>query len=71
MHVAYYIPMLSQGNQPPCSCHYVANPVEVKKFWLFEGSIFSVGLLAYAVVVYRIKTLDRLTAHRIQQQINA
>jgi hypothetical protein len=33
--------------------------------------MFSAGLLAYAVVVYRIRKLDRLTAHRIQQQINA
>ena len=47
------------------------NPVEVQRFWLFEGSMFCVGLLAYAVVVFRIRKMDRLTAHRIQQQINA
>lgn len=44
---------------------------EAQRFWLFEGSVFSVGVLAYAVVVFRIRKMDRVMAQRIQQQINA
>ena len=54
-----------------CSCHYHLDPMEAQRFWLFEGSALSLGVLAYAVVVYRIRKMERLTALRIQQQINA
>lgn len=33
--------------------------------------MLSVGVLAYAVVLFRLKKIERLTALRIQQQINA
>ncbi len=47
------------------------DPLEARRFWLFEGSVLSVGVLAYAVVLFRIRKMERLTALRIQEQINA
>lgn len=53
------------------SCHYVPDAREARLFWLVEGSVCSIGILAYAVVILRNRKIERRTARRIQEQINA
>ncbi|XP_064390577.1 uncharacterized protein LOC135338396 [Halichondria panicea] len=53
------------------SCHYTPHPFETRMFWLFEGSAFSLGALAYAIVYLRQRRIEKMVAMRIQQQINA
>ena len=43
--------------------------LEERNFWLFEGSVFIVGVISTAVVFTRQKVLDHRMLRRIQRQL--
>ncbi|GAB6032413.1 hypothetical protein CHUAL_011050 [Chamberlinius hualienensis] len=45
--------------------------IERRNFWLFESTMFALGLVSWTVVYFRHKQLDHRVLERIQKQIAA
>lgn len=48
-----------------------AKSVEERQFWMFEGIVFTIGLLSYIIVIMRQRKLDREALQRIRRQVSS
>ncbi|XP_037906318.1 protein JTB [Hermetia illucens] len=44
--------------------------IDQRRFWIFECSMFVIGVISTAISFIRQKTLDRRTIQKIQRQLN-
>lgn len=53
------------------SCHYHVDPGGYKAFWIFQTAVLLLGTVSFIVVHWRQARIDKMMAHRIEQQIRA